>query len=93
MVFMRLFYAGRLAFRFGLGFISLGGEKRRGIVTYKDSRRRRSLRTLDERGDELGLDCTWEDDTHSVGSIGFRAGGGEHCLYDNVLVTTATILR
>jgi hypothetical protein len=37
---------------------------------------------------ELGLACTWEDDTHGEGGVGFRAGGGEHCLYDNVLVTT-----
>ena len=43
---------------------------------------------LGERGDELKLACTWEDDTHSEGGIGFREGGGEHCLYDNVLVTT-----
>ena len=43
---------------------------------------------LGERGKELGLACTWEDDTHDEGGVGFRAGGGEHCLYDNVLVTT-----
>ena len=43
---------------------------------------------LGERGEELELSCTWEDDTHDKGGIGFRAGGGEHSLYDNVLVTT-----
>ena len=43
---------------------------------------------LGEQGDEPGLACTLEDDTHSEGGVGFRAGGGEHCLYDNVLVTT-----
>ena len=43
---------------------------------------------LGEQGKELKLACTWEDDTNSVGGIGFREGGGEHCLYDNVLVTT-----
>ena len=43
---------------------------------------------LGEQGKELGLACTWEDDTHGEGGVGFRAGGGEHCLYDNVLVTT-----
>lgn len=40
-----------------------------------------------ERGEELELACTWEDDTNDKGSIGFRAGGGEHSLYDNLLVT------
>ncbi|MDE0682475.1 MAG: hypothetical protein OXI63_06125 [Candidatus Poribacteria bacterium] len=43
---------------------------------------------LAERGKELKLSCTWEDDTNNKGGIGFRAGGGEHSLYDNVLVTT-----
>ena len=43
---------------------------------------------LGEQGKELGLACTWEDKTHNKGGIGFRAGGGEHALYDNVLVTT-----
>ena len=43
---------------------------------------------LGERGKELKLSCTWKDDTHNKGSIGFRAGGGEHSEYDNVLVTT-----
>ena len=43
---------------------------------------------LGERGKELGLCCTWKDKTHDKGGIGFRAGGGEHSLYDNVLVTT-----
>jgi len=43
---------------------------------------------LAERGKELKLCCTWEDDTNDKGGIGFRAGGGEHSLYDNVLVTT-----
>ena len=43
---------------------------------------------LGERGEALELAGTWEDDTNDKGSIGFRAGGGEHSLYDNVLVTT-----
>ena len=43
---------------------------------------------LGEQGKELGLSCTWKDNTHGEGGVGFRAGGGEHCLYDNVLVTT-----
>lgn len=43
---------------------------------------------LGERGEELELSCTWKDDTHDKGGIGFRAGGGEHSLYDNLLVTT-----
>ena len=43
---------------------------------------------LAERGKDLKLSCTWEDDTHNKGSVGFRAGGGEHSRYDNVLVTT-----
>ena len=43
---------------------------------------------LAERGNELKLSCTWKDDTNNKGGIGFRAGGGEHSLYDNVLVTT-----
>ena len=43
---------------------------------------------LAELGKELKLCCTWKDDTNDKGGIGFRAGGGEHSLYDNVLVTT-----
>ena len=43
---------------------------------------------LAERGKELKLSCTWKDDTNDKGGIGFRAGGAEHSLYDNVLVTT-----
>ncbi len=43
---------------------------------------------LGERGKDLELSCTWMDNTHDKGAIGFRAGGDEHCLYDNVLVTT-----
>jgi len=43
---------------------------------------------LAERGKELQLSCTWKDDTNDKGGIGFRAGGAEHSLYDNVLVTT-----
>ncbi|MFP6720990.1 MAG: family 16 glycoside hydrolase, partial [Candidatus Poribacteria bacterium] len=43
---------------------------------------------LGKQGKELKLACTWEDKTHKRGSIGFREGGGEHCLYDNILVTT-----
>ena len=43
---------------------------------------------LAEQGKELKLACKWEDKTHKRGSIGFREGGGEHCLYDNILVTT-----
>ena len=43
---------------------------------------------LGEQGKELGLSCTWKDNTHDKGGVGFRAGGGEHSLYDNVLVTT-----
>ncbi len=43
---------------------------------------------LGDQGKELKLACTWEDKTHKRGSIGFREGGGEHCLYDNILVTT-----
>jgi hypothetical protein len=43
---------------------------------------------LGEQGKELGLSCTWKDKTHDKGGIGFRASGGEHSLYDNVLVTT-----
>ena len=43
---------------------------------------------LGERDKALVLACTWKDDTHDKGGIGFRAGGGEHSLYDNVLVTT-----
>ena len=42
---------------------------------------------LGEQGDEPVLACTWEDDTHSVGAIGFRTGG-VYCMYDNILVTT-----
>ncbi len=43
---------------------------------------------LGEQGEELGLSCTWEDDTNDKGGIGFRAWNDEHSLYDNVLVTT-----
>ena len=43
---------------------------------------------LGEQGEELELSCTWNDKTHDQGGIGFRAGGGEHSLYDNLLVTT-----
>lgn len=43
---------------------------------------------LGEQGKNLKLSCKWKDDTTNEGSIGFRAGGGEHCLYDNVIVTT-----
>ena len=41
-----------------------------------------------QRGKEPKLAFTWEDDTYKKGAVGFRQGGGEHCLYDNVLVTT-----
>lgn len=41
-----------------------------------------------ERGEELKFAFTWEDDNYGEGAIGFRELGGEHCLYDNVLVTT-----
>ena len=40
---------------------------------------------LGEQGEELRLSCTWEDKTHNKGGIGFRAGGGEHSLYDNCI--------
>ena len=43
---------------------------------------------LGERGKDLELSCTWNDKTNDKGSIGFRASGGEHSLYDNLLVTT-----
>ena len=43
---------------------------------------------LGQQGKELKLACTWEDKTHNEGGIGFREGAGEHCLYDNVVVTT-----
>ena len=43
---------------------------------------------LGEQGKELKLACTWEDKTHNEGGIGLREGNGEHCLYDNVVVTT-----
>lgn len=43
---------------------------------------------LAERGKALKLCCTWKDNTHSKGSVGFRAWTGEHTVYDNVLVTT-----
>ena len=43
---------------------------------------------LGERGKDLNLCCTWKDNTHNKGGIGFRAWTGEHSLYDNVLVTT-----
>jgi len=41
-----------------------------------------------QRGKEPKLAFTWEDDTYKKGAVGFRQGEGEHCLYDNVLVTT-----
>ena len=45
-----------------------------------------------ERGEELNeadhLVGTWEHDAFDSGAIGFRESGGEHCQYDNVLVTT-----
>jgi len=41
-----------------------------------------------QRGKEPKLAFTWEDDTYKEGAIGFREGGGEHCLYDNLVVTT-----
>ena len=40
------------------------------------------------RGEELKFAFNWEDDTFTEGAIGFRELGGEHCMYDNVLVTT-----
>ena len=40
------------------------------------------------RGEELKKAFTWEDETFAEGAIGFRELGGEHCMYDNVLVTT-----
>jgi len=43
---------------------------------------------LGKQGEELKLACKWTDKTHKRGSIGFREGNGEHCLYDNILVTT-----
>ncbi len=43
---------------------------------------------LGEQGKELDLSCTWDDDTHDQGGIGFRAWNDEHSLYDNLLVTT-----
>lgn len=43
---------------------------------------------LGEQGEELELASIWEDDTYTSGAVGFREGGGEHCMYDNVLVTT-----
>ena len=43
---------------------------------------------LAEQGKELKLACKWEDKTHNKGGIGFREGAGEHCKYDNVVVTT-----
>ena len=43
---------------------------------------------LGKQGEELKLACKWTDKTHKRGGIGFREGNGEHCLYDNILVTT-----
>ncbi len=43
---------------------------------------------LAERGKDLKLCCTWKDNTHDKGSVGFRAWTGEHTVYDNVLVTS-----
>ena len=42
---------------------------------------------LGKQDEELKLACTWEDKTHNEGGIGFREDNGEHCLYDNVVVT------
>ena len=41
-----------------------------------------------QRGEELQFAFTWEDDTIESGAVGFRELGGEHCMYDNVFVTT-----
>jgi len=41
-----------------------------------------------QRGKELKLAFTWEDGNFKSGAIGFRELAGEHCMYDNVLVTT-----
>jgi hypothetical protein len=41
-----------------------------------------------QRGKELKLAFTWDDNNFKSGSIGFRELAGEHCMYDNVLVTT-----
>ena len=47
---------------------------------------------MGERGEELNevdhLVGTWKHDAFDSGAIGFRESGGEHCQYDNVLVTT-----
>ena len=39
-----------------------------------------------QRGEELQFSFHWEDATLESGAIGFRELGGEHCMYDNVLV-------
>jgi len=42
-----------------------------------------------QRGEEeLKFAFHWENDIIESGAIGFRELGGEHCMYDNVLVTT-----
>ena len=41
-----------------------------------------------KRGEELKFAFKWEDETFQSGAIGFRELGGEHCMYDNVFVTT-----
>jgi len=41
-----------------------------------------------QRGKELKLAFTWDDNNFKSGAIGFRELAGEHCMYDNVLVTT-----
>ena len=41
-----------------------------------------------KQGEELKFAFTWQDETFQSGSIGFRELAGEHCMYDNVLVTT-----
>ena len=41
-----------------------------------------------ERGEELELANSWQNDSYASGSIGFWTCCGEHIQYDNVLVTT-----
>jgi hypothetical protein len=41
-----------------------------------------------QRGKELKLAFTWDDNNFKSGAVGFRELAGEHCMYDNVLVTT-----
>ena len=41
-----------------------------------------------ERGDELELANSWQNDSYSEGAIGFWTCCGENSQYDNVLVTT-----